>query len=236
MAEADAALQAGQSRFPQTAWSVLARLKDPRDPQVRAFLDRMLQAYWRPVYKFIRISWSRSNEDAKDLTQSFFVHLLEGDLLARADPDRGNFRHFLLASVRNFLTNDVRAGKAIKRGGGIKIVALGEDVDDAPVGEGARPEDVFEGQWAQDVLQRAMASLEARLKPPTWTAFRRFHLDGASLKEIGGELGFSESQVAHHLHQARVELRALVTAEIRSYVHDETELAQELDALFRGWK
>ncbi len=236
MAEADTALQAGQSRFPQTAWSVLARLKDPRDPQVRAFLDRMVQAYWRPVYKFIRISWSRSNEDAKDLTQAFFVHLLEGDLLARADPDRGNFRHFLLASVRNFLTNDVRSGKAIKRGGGVKIVALGEEADDAPAQPGGRPEDAFESQWAQEVLERAVAGLEARVKPATYAAFRRFHLEGASLRVIAGELACTESQVGHHLHLARVELRALVTAEIRAYVHDETELAQELEALFRGWK
>jgi RNA polymerase sigma factor (sigma-70 family) len=236
MAEQDTALQAGQSRFPQTAWSVLARLKDPKDPQVRAFLDRMVQAYWRPVYKFIRISWKHSNEDAKDLTQAFFVHLLEGDLLQRADPGRGNFRHFLMASVRNFLANDARAGKALKRGGGVDIIALGSDVDESWIPQGARPEEIFEAQWARDVLGRAIEKLGTSIRPEAFAAFRRFHMEEASVKTIAGELGVSESQVGHLLHAARVDLRRLVTDEIRAYVHDETELAQELDALFKSWQ
>jgi RNA polymerase sigma factor (sigma-70 family) len=236
MADADTALQAGQSRFPQTAWSLLARLKDPSDPQVRAFLNRMLQAYWRPVYKFIRLSWKRPNEEAKDLTQAFFVHVLEGDLLRRADPGRGNFRHLLMASLRNFLANDARASKAVKRGGDVDILSLGGDVDENWIPDGARPEEVFEAQWARDLLNRAIEKLGTSLRPEAATAFRRFHLEEASTKAVAAELGVSESQVGHFLHAARVELRKLVTEEIRAYVHDEAELAQELEALFQGWR
>ncbi|HLF94746.1 MAG TPA: sigma-70 family RNA polymerase sigma factor, partial [Planctomycetota bacterium] len=118
MAEQDTRLRAGESRFPATAWSLLSRLRDPRDPRVQEYLNRMIETYWRPVYKYVRIAWKRSNEDAKDLTQAFFVHLLEGDLLAKADPERGNFRKLLMAALRNFLSNEARADKAEKRGGG----------------------------------------------------------------------------------------------------------------------
>ena len=59
MAEKDTAIQAGESRFPATAWSLLSRLRDPRDPRVQEYLNRMMQMYWRPIYKYVRIAWKR---------------------------------------------------------------------------------------------------------------------------------------------------------------------------------
>src|SRR4029077_8519893 len=148
MAEKDTAIQAGGSRFPATAWSLLSRLRDPKDPRVQAYLNRMIETYWRPIYKYVRLAWKRSNEDAKDLTQAFFIHLLEGDLLARADPERGNFRKLLLASLRNFLANEARAGHAQKRGGGRVIVSLDAETEEGGLPDPADPQEAFEGQWA----------------------------------------------------------------------------------------
>ena len=237
MAEQDTAFRSGQSQFPPTAWSLLERLRDPRDPRVRAYLDRMIGAYWRPVYKFVRLSWRRSNEDAKDATQAFFVHLLEGDLLAKADPERGNFRKLLLASLRNFLANEARAGQALKRGGGRSVVSLdGESADSAWAADGDDPQAVFESQWARDLLARAIERLGERCRPEVSKAFRRFHLDGVPAKSVAVELGVSESQVGHFLTDARSLLRRIVTDEIREYVQDEAEIARELDTLFKGWR
>jgi RNA polymerase sigma-70 factor (ECF subfamily) len=235
MAKADTAIREGQSQFPPTAWSLLSRLRDPRDPRVQEYLNRMVELYWRPVYKFVRISWKKDNEDAKDLTQAFFVHLLEGTLLERADPERGNFRKLLLTALRNFLSNEVRAGQSLKRGGQKKTFSLDQADLDWP-GEPADPKAAFEVQWAREVLGRAIDLLRQRSRPELFAAFRRFHLENGSVREIAQELSVTEAQVGHFLQEARASLRRLVTDEIREYVSDEAELAVELDALFGAWR
>ena len=103
--------------FPQTNWSSILSIPDPASPERRERLNRLLQQYWRPVYKFVRASWGKSNEDSKDLAQAFFMHVLETDLVSRYDKEKGRFRHFLKGSLRNFLNKEYRSAKAIKRGG-----------------------------------------------------------------------------------------------------------------------
>jgi RNA polymerase sigma-70 factor (ECF subfamily) len=236
MAEADTALGQGASQFPPTAWSLLSRLRDPRDPRVRAYLDRMIGAYWRPVYKFIRIGWKRSNEDAKDLTQEFFTHLIEGDLLEKADPERGNFRRLLMASLRNFLSNEYRSASALKRGGGRPALSLDRAEESLGPADPQDPKAAFEAQWARDLLALALERLARRLKPAAAAAFKRFHLEEAPVKAIAAELRATEAQVGHYLQEARSALRQIVVDEIREYVTDEAEIARELDLLFEGWR
>src|SRR5438046_2688346 len=85
MAEKDTAIQEGGSRFPATAWSLLSRLRDPRDPRVQEYLNRMIEMYWRPIYKYVRIAWKRSNEDATHLPHG----PAPGLRLLQAVPPRG---------------------------------------------------------------------------------------------------------------------------------------------------
>jgi len=236
MADQDTAIRAGESHFPNTAWSLLSRLRDPSDPRVQEYLNRMIEIYWRPIYKFVRISWKRSNEDAKDLTQAFFVHLLEGKILTRADPERGNFRKLLLASLRNFLSNEARSGHAQKRGGSRVIVSLDAGSEDGSAADPQDPQEAFESQWGRELLERAIEKLAKTVRPAVFTAFRRFHLEDAAVRDIAAELRASEAQVGHHLQDARTVLRRLVMDEIREYVHDDTEIARELDLLFKGWR
>ena len=236
MAGQDTAIQEGQSQFPPTAWSVLRLLRDPSDPRVQEYLSRMIRAYWRPVYKYVRIAWKRSNEDAKDLTQAFFIHLLEGDLLAKADPERGNFRKLLMAALKNFLSNDVRAGQAVKRGGGRAVVSMDASEEDGWASDAEDPQAAFESQWARELLGRAIEKLAGRIGPEAYTAFRRFHLEDAAVRVIAGELKVTEAQTSHFLQDARAALRRIVTDEIREYVQDDAEIARELDLLFQGWR
>ncbi len=232
----DTAIREGESQFPPTAWSLLARLKDPQDPRVQEYLNKMIGAYWRPVYKYVRIAWKRSNEDAKDLTQAFFAHVLEGDLLLRADPERGNFRKLLMVSLKNFLSNESRAGQARKRGGDKVIVSMNEAADEGWGPATSDPEAAFESQWAREILERSIQRLSDRVKFEVFMAFRRFHLEEASVRDIARELKCTEAQVGHFLQDARAALRRLVTDEIREYVQDDTEIARELDLLFQGWR
>ncbi|HZE96514.1 MAG TPA: sigma-70 family RNA polymerase sigma factor [Planctomycetota bacterium] len=236
MGNQDTALHQGQSRFPATSWSLLSHLRDPHDSRMQEYLSRMIETYWRPVYKFVRVTWKRSNEDAKDLTQAFFVHVMEGELLARATAERGNFRKLLLAALRNFLSNEHRSDHAQKRGGGKVVVSLDAPTEGGSAQEVADPEAAFESQWAREVLERALDGLARDLRPEVFAAFRKFHLDQLPVRRIATELRVTEAQVGHFLQDARSALRVLVTREIRDYVQDESQVGRELDALFKGWQ
>ncbi|HEX7900620.1 MAG TPA: sigma-70 family RNA polymerase sigma factor [Planctomycetota bacterium] len=235
-ADQDTAGPGGPAQFPATAWSLVERLRDPKAPEVRAYLDRMIRMYWRPVFRFVRVSWKRSDEDAKDLTQAFFIHLLEGKVFAHADPERGNFRKLLLASLRNFLSNEARAAAAAKRGGGRRVVSLDDNADPAGSEDPADPQALFETQWARAMLDRAMHALRSGSRPEVYAAFEKFHLQDVPVNRIAAELGVSVSQVGHFLHDARAALRRFVTDEIRQYVRDEEEIGRELELLFQGWR
>ena len=166
---------------------------------------------------------------------AFFIHLLEGDLLAKADPDRGNFRKLLLTSLRNFLSNEARASQALKRGGGRNVVSLDANEGDWAA-DPADPQEAFEAQWSKDLLEKAIDRLSSSVRPEVFTAFRRFHLEEVAVRSIASELRATEAQVGHFLQDARTALRRLVTEEIREYVHEEGEIARELDHLFKGWR
>ena len=112
------------SKFPATRWSVIDAVKS-QDPagQTRA-LDTLCAAYWKPVYKYVRLRWNRPAEDAQDLTQGFFTELLERDLLAKYDPARSKLRTYLRLCADSFVINQEKAASRQKRGGNASHVAL----------------------------------------------------------------------------------------------------------------
>src|SRR5216683_2423563 len=112
------------SKFPPTRWSVIdaARSNDPAE-QARA-LDTLFAAYWKPVYKYVRLKWNRPAEDAQDLTQGFFAELLERDLLAKYAPEKSRLRTYLRLCVDSFVMNEDKATRRQKRGGNVLHVAL----------------------------------------------------------------------------------------------------------------
>src|SRR5437762_14227459 len=111
--------------FLSTQWSVVLAARDGGPDRAQAALASLCAAYWRPLYAYVRRS-GHSVEDAQDLTQSFFAHLLEKDSLQHVDPALGKFRAFLLACLKHFLAKEWRRTQALKRGGGSHIVSLEE--------------------------------------------------------------------------------------------------------------
>ena len=104
------------STVASTQWSQILAARDGTDAEARAALEFLIQTYWHPIYVFIR-HHGHGPEESSDLTQAFFTHILETDFLARVDPQKGRFRSFLLASLRNFLSYENERHGAIKRGG-----------------------------------------------------------------------------------------------------------------------
>src|SRR5580658_2981741 len=99
----------GGDRFPPTQWSVIAAALSGDTAERTRAMDTLCAAYWKPVYKYVRLRWNRPAEDAQDLTQGFFVELLEHELLLHYDPAKSRLRTYLRVCVDSFVANETKA-------------------------------------------------------------------------------------------------------------------------------
>jgi RNA polymerase sigma-70 factor (ECF subfamily) len=212
-------------------------------PESRRALAELCESYWFPLYAFVRRKGYQAAE-AQDLTQAFFAELLEKDRLQLADPARGRFRSFLLASLQNYLTNQFRRARAIKRGGDRRQLPL-----DFAGGEARylrepchdeTPERIFERRWATALLDKAVGRLrEEYAERGKLLLYERLvpHLGGdvgASYDEIGLELGMTEGAIKVAAHRLRQRCRELLREEIAQTVASPEEVDEELLALFQA--
>src|SRR5438552_12075356 len=159
----------GQSDlFPSTHWSaVLAAGRNQAEPEIaRAALAQLCQTYWAPLYSFVR-SRGYTVHDAQDLTQSFFAHLIEHKIYARADRQKGRFRSFLLASLKNFLADAFDRERTLKRGGGQHFLPLHEEqAKEAeslfhPYSSATSEDWIFDRSWADALIAAGLERLSA---------------------------------------------------------------------------
>src|SRR5689334_15131385 len=157
-------------QFPDTHWSVVLRAGDRAgQPQREQALETLCRAYWYPLYAYVRRR-GYPEETAKDLTQGFFLRLLEKNYVGDADARRGRFRTFLLTSLGYFLANEWDRSRAQKRGGDRSLVSLDElDAEGRYLHEpadGSTPETVFERRWAEAVLEGVFGRLRREFDDP----------------------------------------------------------------------
>jgi RNA polymerase sigma-70 factor (ECF subfamily) len=231
-------------QFATTRWSVVLAAGAPHGPAAREALADLCRGYWYPLYAFLRRR-GHPSADAQDLTQGFFARLLEKDALRRAEPGRGRFRSFLLASLKNFVANEHDRNEALKRGGGREVLSLSFDFAAAenryrldPADEHT-PEADFDRRWALALLERVRSELRRE-----WTAagkaavFDRLerHLTGeradVSYREQAESLGMTEGAVKTAVHRLRRRFREVLRAEIAETVATEDEIDDEVRALF----
>src|SRR6185436_3356135 len=234
-------LGGSRENFPDTVWSSV--LSEPASPDHPAARERFLTLYWRPVYKFVRTAGGASIEDAKDLTQEFFGYFLEGNLLAKYREEKGRFRSFLKGVLRRFLSEARRDGAAQKRGGGRTILSLdvSEVETDRFLAEKSEktPEEIFDRQWARDVLMESIADLRRLLtaegKGDCLRVYESYELSpGPGERTYGGlarSLGLTEHQVKNHLDSARERLEQIVRERLARGVSSPRELADEMNDL-----
>jgi RNA polymerase sigma factor (sigma-70 family) len=235
--------------FPATHGSVVLATADP-DPQLRrqAF-EALVAAYWKPVYKYIRIKWPSSNEDAKDLTQAFFTRALEKGFFERFDSARARFRTFLRVCVDGFVANERKSAGRLKRGGEVELLSLdfaGADGEmrrqDIP---GGMDLDVFFHQeWVRSLFGLAVDELRRRCeeadKRVPFALFERYDLEGpdAAAKptyaQLGREFGLSATQVTNYLAYARRQFRQLVLERLRATTGSGAEFQEEARRLLGG--
>jgi RNA polymerase sigma-70 factor (ECF subfamily) len=194
--------------------------------------------YWPPIYSFIRRR-GYPPSDAQDLTQSFFAFFLRTKAYARTDPLHGKFRSFLLASVKNFLSDNWDREQAVRRGGGYQFVSLDQETAesfyDVATASDSTAENLFELRWAKSLTAGALDSLRQELqaegKIKLFEQLKNFLTGGSvlpSYDEAAARTGLPRATVKTHVHRLRQRYREIVRREVARTVSSPHEIDEEL--------
>lgn len=236
---------AGQA-FPATRHSILVAARSGDADERRRAFDVLVASYWRPVYKYLRLRWHASAEDAEDLTQGFFARAFEKGFFDRFDPARARFRTFLRTCLDAHAGNVRVAARRLKRGGATQTLSL--DFASAegelrlqPAAPDTDMEEYFHREWVRSVFGLAVDGLrrqaEARGRGIAFEVFRRYDLEDAdatdrpTYAELGRALGLPATQVTNHLAAMRREFRALVLDALRGQCASDGEFRAEARSL-----
>ncbi|MCW1885487.1 sigma-70 family RNA polymerase sigma factor [Luteolibacter flavescens] len=225
----------GSHAFETTRWSLILRAGEDGCEDAMA---KLCQSYWYPLYAYLR-RCGHAVPDAQDLTQGFFLHLLSGDMLARATPGKGRFRSFLLGAIKNHLGHEQRHKSALKRGGGVSFVPIDEVEAERrfalePAGP-LTPDAQFERSWAFSLLEQTGKRLgEDYERAGRGEVFRALlpclagKFDRTGHRELGRQLGISEGAVAVAVHRMRRRYGELLREAIAETVETSDEVEAEL--------
>ncbi len=237
------------NKFATTQWSIVLAAKDGTETEVRRALDFLCNAYWYPLYAYLR-RHGQDPDQARDLTQAFFADLLEKHRLQSIDPAKGRFRSFLLASLKNFLLHEVEKSQTLKRGGGIRTLSM--DAEGAEIRyklepvDTLTPDQIFERRWGLTMMERAMERLEVETASgsnPAQFEQLKGYVTGAgaetSYREVAEQIGMTEGAIKTAVHRMRTRYGRLLREEIGETVADPSEIDDEvrhLLAVVRPWQ
>jgi DNA-directed RNA polymerase specialized sigma24 family protein len=232
----------GSAFFSTTQWSMVLAAGQGDLTRSAAALEKLCQRYWPPIYAFIRRRGSDTNE-AEDLTQSFFAHLLDQETLQKVDPRKGKFRNFILASLTKFLANERDKEQAWKRGGRAQIISLdaagAEEFFLREPAKAEAPGKLFDRRWAALLVERVMARLkEEYAKDKKAELFVKLEpgltgeLKPGWLAGLGASQGLSETTMRVALHKLRRKFGELLRREVAQTVSSAAEVDEEIRQLF----
>lgn len=230
MAELDTTLGGRQRLFPETTWGVISRLGDPG-----AGLEDLCRLYWKPIYRYIRVARAKSNEDAKDLAQEFFLWLLDGDALERYSPERGGFRRYIKLLLSRFVSTQDQARHRLKRGGRARFLPLDAVENSVEDSTPMDPAEALDREWKKTLVDLAVGNVRERLKSEgreaQFRVFEEYDLseaaDPPTYADLTSRLGLKEQDVRYFLFTVRQELRNELRTELARTTADETELEEE---------
>jgi len=226
----------GSSQFPTTRWTLVVAAGDPDRKGARLALVSLCENYWYPLYAWLRRR-GHSADEAQDLTQEFFVRVLEGRYLDRADPDKGRFRSFILTSLKFFVADEGDRQRARKRGGGALVpleFSSGEERYQREPAHDETPERIFERRWALSVLDRVVERLRTEFlqhgRPEHFERLKVFLLgkSDAPYADLAREMNTSEGALKVAIHRLRKRYRELFRQEIADTVANPNEVESEL--------
>ena len=230
---------AGPAAFFTTRWTMVRRARGDA-PEARAALGELCEAYWMPVFRFLRRE-GRNEDDSRELAQEFFTRILSGGGVDNADPNKGRFRSYLLGALKHFLADQKRAEGRQKRGGdaviesiesGGSVTSPGMQIPDpaAPV-----PDAWFDRQWALAVMDRGLQTVQSKFEESGKR--KQFELlkpwligdtENLSQADADAELGMTAGALKVAIHRLRKQFRNAIETEISQTVNDPAEIAGEL--------
>ena len=234
--------------FPNTRLSVVARTRSGDEETRRVAYAAIIEAYWKPAYKHLRVKWSLDSDDAADLTQEFFTTTLEKDIVERYDPERSRFRTYLRLCLDGFASNARKAERRLKRGGGVTVVPLDFETAEGEVGRHepavtADADDAFYREWVRGLLERSVADLKRHAsdtgRQDMFSVFAKYDLaddegERPTYADIARELGMTAATVTNHLAAMRRQFRVIVLERLRELSSSEEEFEAEAAKLLGG--
>lgn len=242
LADGESQHRAAGPRFATTQWSVVLAAGGTDATAAAPALERLCRAYWYPLWAFCRRK-GHTPDDASDLTQAFFLRLLERNFLGLANPERGRFRTFLLTALERFLISEWVRGQREKRGGGRRFFSLDAEKAEARYqlerADHLTPERLFERRWVFTLLERAVDLLREECSRSGRESL--FEAAKSSLtagggdldhEEIAARLGMSRGAVKTAMHRLRRRYGEILRAEIAETVGDPADVDDEVRHLF----
>jgi RNA polymerase sigma factor (sigma-70 family) len=240
----DTDIGGAQQRFPVTNQSAIAAARsDDRATRERAFAT-ILNSYWKPAYKYIRLKWQAGNEDAKDLTQGFFANAFEKNHFANYDADKASFQTFLRRCLDGFIANERKAGQRLKRGGDVNhfqldFISAEDEIAMQAASVDLSPEDYFHREWVRWMFTMAVDTLRRRCE----TAGRSVHFQlfeaydlrdddaNVSYASLAQTFGLDQATVNNYLAATRRDFRRIVLEKLREITATDEEFRTEARSL-----
>ncbi len=231
--------------FPPTHRSAVLGVRSDDESVRRGAFSAIVQGYWKPVYKHLRFKWRSSSEEAKDLTQGFFAHLLEKEHLARYDASKAAFRTYLRMCLDSFASNEHKAAGRVKRGGGVATLSLNfDDAESEWAGQSHAAsvdvDGVFEREWVRHLFSSALDEFRATCdrsgKQIQSQIFQRYDLAESTprpnYEQLGAEFEIPATQVTNYLSWARREFRRHLLSKLRDVTGSDAEFRDDARTLF----
>ena len=205
-------------------------------------MDAIAAAYWRPVYKYIRLRWNVDAEEAQDVTQEFFARLIEKEFLSKYDASKARMRTFLRSCIDHMMMNRARDAIREKRGSGAAHLSL--DFADAEhelaaASVPASMDEFFEREWVRSLLELAVKRLQERCeaagKQKQFAMFQACDLaeedEKPSYAELAQRFEVAVTDVTNYLSFVRREFRRCVLDQLRSMTGSDEEFQREARSL-----
>jgi RNA polymerase sigma-70 factor (ECF subfamily) len=225
-----------QSHFPTTRWTLVQRLRQGGEGQ-QAALDELCALYWYPIYAFLRRR-GHAHHDAEDITQGFFIKLLNDASFEASDANRGLLRTFLLSALQRHIADRNRHDLAQKRGGGMAIIAFESMGAEERYGNEPKdhrdPEHLFAQAWARELLETVRRQLESEFsaggRSETFQILLPFLIgeDPPSYRDVAARLKASETAVRVLVFRMRTRFRECLRETVATTVQDPAETESEI--------
>ncbi len=245
MSEPKTFSHSGAAVFHTTRWTMVMRARGDA-PEARVALSDLCEAYWTPVYRFLKRE-GRNDDDSRELTQEFFSRLLSGSTLENADPGKGRFRSYLLGALKHFLSDSRRAEGRQKRGGDVIIESIESGGSETSAGfsiadpRAETTDAYFDRHWALALMERGLEATRESFKLSGKE--RQFEIlkpwligdvEGLSQSDVATELGMSTGAIKVAVHRLRQKFGEAIRQEIAETVDTEEEVAGELRYLIEA--